>query len=868
MQWLKKIVLIIAVLFLLSVTGLGLYAWIRQDKLTTALVKKVNEAVNTKISYGTLKVTIFESFPNITVRFSDILVSPSPYYDRTQFKSGDNDTLLYASSLSLSAFLPSLFTGTVAVRSITVRDGQLTLLTDKRGDINYKVFNTEKKSGRNVKLNSITVRQIHILWNDRHSEIKLSGNISEAALGGEIFKAGIYLHTALAAEVDSFSVSGIVFGSVPINADVRLRKSNNSLSVTKGSLELADLRFDIDGIVNYSNKHVDMSVDGRKISIASVISLLPEKYRLLTDKFRPSGILDLKCTITGSYGEAGKPHLDLTYNLTGGKMSSLATGFKVNNLMFRGGLTNGALNNRETFQCTVDDLSAGYGSASLTGSFMLNSLVRPHITLVLDGDLNFDDLHKIINSDIIHDQSGSVRGSLRLSGFLPDSTRLQLSSLLLLNPEASLSFSDFSADFASSGVAIKNVNGSLHIMNDLVAEDFSFLLMDQYFEVTATMRNFTSWLAGRPETLNITGDVSTDRFVTAAFTGSENDSTSSKKKTLNIFPADVTAHLGLKADSLVSKGFRAAHFSSTLDYKPFVIIFRDIKAEALDGLLTGEFMIGKQEDGGYISKSTLDVKDIDINKTFSSFNNFGQSFIVTDNLAGTLTGSVTLLTPLDSSYKIITKAVVAEAHLLISEGRLVSFAPAESLSSYLDLDELRDIKFSKMENDLFINNRTVSVPKMLVNSSAVNFTVYGTHTFDNNYSYHVRLLLSEVLSRKARERNRDLSALEQIKVDGSGKATIPLKLVCENGVTSVGYDFGQAEDNIKTDIVAEKKTLKGILNEEYGWYKTDTIKTRPAETRPKFTITWDEGKDTSARKEPSDNDVKESPLKIKLKKKR
>jgi hypothetical protein len=86
MRWLKKIALITAGLFLLIVTGLGLFAWIRNDKLTAALVRKVNETVNTKISYGTLKLTIFESFPNITLRFNDLLVAPSPYYDKTQFR--------------------------------------------------------------------------------------------------------------------------------------------------------------------------------------------------------------------------------------------------------------------------------------------------------------------------------------------------------------------------------------------------------------------------------------------------------------------------------------------------------------------------------------------------------------------------------------------------------------------------------------------------------------------------------------------------------------------------------------------------------------------------------------------------------------
>jgi len=205
---------------------------------------------------------------------------------------------------------------------------------------------------------------------------------------------------------------------------------------------------------------------------------------------------------------------------------------------------------------------------------------------------------------------------------------------------------------------------------------------------------------------------------------------------------------------------------------------------------------------------------------------------------------------------------------VITEGRLTDFGPAESLSSYLDLDELKDISFSRMENDLFIKSESVSIPRMLINSSAVNFTLYGSHKFNGDYSYHLRLLLSEVMSRKARDRNRGVSSFGQVTVDGSGKATVPLKIVCVGGETEVKYDFGQAQDNIKTDIALEKQELKGILNEEYGWYRSDTLITKPTEGKPRFTITWEEGKEGATPAAQSQEEVKESPLKILLRKKR
>jgi hypothetical protein len=869
MRWLKKIVLIIVIVFLIAFGGIGTYALINEEKLTAELVKRVNETINTKISYGKVGLTVIRTFPNITVNFTDILVSPSPFYDKTQFRQEDNDTLLFASSLSISISIPSLVTGNVAVRSVGVRDGEVNMLTDKRGDTNFEVFSTEKKgSGKTIKLRNISARNMKTTWCDRSSDLRIAAGISDVSLGGEIFKSGIFLNASARADIDSVNVREMKVAGIPLSADIKMRKSNNSLSVAKGSLGLADLKFDIGGNINFKSSNVDLSVSGRKINIASVFSMLPDRYRSMAGNFSPAGIVDFSCTVKGPYGKAGTPHLEMLYNLTGGRLSHTISGFRVNNLEFRGGINNGKLNSSESFQCTIDNLSATYGSSSIKGTFMLNSLVRPHVSLSLNGDLDLDDLGRLISGGLIHDQSGTVKAAVTLSGFIPENAGSRMAVISSLNPDISLVFGNFGIAVASSGFNIKNVNGMLEIRNDLIADSLSLTVMDQHFTVNGNARNFSAWLAGKPERMDIEGSISADRFVPLFFTGNDNDTTAGDKSSPNYFPPGITADIMLTADSIVSKDFGAANFTGELEYGPFVYTVRNISAEALDGAITGEFMLGKQKDGGYVTKSTVHASGIDIKKAFASFSNFGQTFISSDNLKGNLTGNITALIPLDNTFRIVQQSVVAESHLVVTNGRLVDFPPAESLSSYLDLDELKDISFSSMENDLFINNRVVSIPKMLVNSSAVNFTLYGTHNFNGNYSYHVRLLLSEVLSRKARERNRNDSAFGRVQVDGTGKATIPLKIECTGDQTDVSYDFGQAQDNIKGDIALEKQTLKGILNEEYGWYKSDTLKTRPAGNKPKFTITWEEGRDTVPKIDSSAEEVSESPLKLLLKKKR
>jgi hypothetical protein len=579
--------------------------------------------------------------------------------------------------------MPSLLTGTIAVKSITAKNGEVNLLTDKRGNINYEVFREKKGEGKNVRLKNISAIDIRAVYNDRSSAMRVSGRVDQATLGGEIFRTGIFLNTALNAVIDSVSLEGSTFRDIPLEAGIKLRKSANSLSVAKGSLAIADLRFEITGNVNYSSSTLNLTVEGKKISIASLASRLPDNWRAFTGSFSPVGIIDLKCAISGPYGEAGKPHIEMTYGLSGGKMSHSVSGFRVNNLEFNGALTNGDQNSRESFRFTIDNLKAGFGSASVSGSFMLNNLNRPHINLLLSGDLDFDDLGRVFRSGYIEDQTGSVSGSIHLSGIIPD-TMSAAEALPYLRPEMSLLFTDFGASLAHRQFNVSDVNGSIAVKNDLIADTLSFSYREQHFTVNAVMRNFIPWISGRPEKLEISGDIIADRLVLKCLFRKKLTQPWREAKR-QISSRQMLSSSYPNADSLIFRNFRAASFSGRLTYKPYVITLDEARADGLDGTLSGNLMLSRQKEGGFIIRTGLEVKEVDINKAFTAFNNFGQDFIVSDNLQGKLTGNVTMLSPLDGNYRFFRKAIVAEAHLQITEGKLVGFGPAESLSSYLIL---------------------------------------------------------------------------------------------------------------------------------------------------------------------------------------
>lgn len=149
---------------------------------------------------------------------------------------------------------------------------------------------------------------------------------------------------------------------------------------------------------------------------------------------------------------------------------------------------------------------------------------------------------------------------------------------------------------------------------------------------------------------------------------------------------------------------------------------------------------------------------------------------------------------------------------------------------------------------------------MDVKSSAADLTVNGKHSFDNDYEYHVRVLLSEILSKKIRKPKPNTTEFGAIKDDGLGRTSLLLKITGKAEDVKVGYDVKAAGNHIKNDMKNERQTLKSILNQEYGWFKNDTSLNKKQETAPpRFKISWGDEDSTKVVTEPP-AERKESPV--------
>ncbi len=86
---------------------------------------------------------------------------------------------------------------------------------------------------------------------------------------------------------------------------------------------------------------------------------------------------------------------------------------------------------------------------------------------------------------------------------------------------------------------------------------------------------------------------------------------------------------------------------------------------------------------------------------------------------------------------------------------------------------------------------------MEILSSAADFSVSGKHSFDNNYEYHIKVYLSEILSGKYRKSKKLNSEFGTIEDDGLGRTSLFLKITGKDDNIKVAYDIKAAGSNIR-----------------------------------------------------------------------
>ena len=850
MKLLLRIFKIIAIVIIFLFVALVSVTLIKQDKVAELFLNELNNKVNTKFEVGSLRLSLFRKFPMASFEFKNILIHSSPGFKNNQFPEVNTDTLLYARTLSLEFKMTDIYNGRYIIESINMVNGKLSLLTDSVGHSNYEITNESSDSTGNefaLNLKKIGLSDVDLFYSNKSLSLKISSIVKSARLRGEIAGNNIDLYAKSDAKITNFQLyEASVTHPTEIKAEINMHKSDSGIVIKKGTLSFENIALALSGTI--SDKDIlDLTLTGQSSDISGLKNYISGKYLALFNDYKPSGILKVDCSITGLLSRKVTPHIDINFSINKGLIEYTRSKISASDIAFSGSFNNGSRNNPETSNLTVKDLTFKIGTSNYSGSLTLSNFLNPQVGLSMSGDLVFSDLKDFISLPQISSSEGSIGVTMNLSGNFDFKDKYSFSDLMKLNPDASFTFNSFDIGLNKEKFKIDDIEGNIQYKKNVLANNLFITYKEQRIRINGEFINLPEWLNGEPVVLKAIADVSFNKLIPSTFLEKDNNKgTGTQISKSYTFPKDIILDLNLIIANFEYKAFTAKNISARMTYKPGLLEINNFSLAALSGNISGSCFLTQGINKSFLSKGIFDVKQININEAFKTFRNFGQTYLKAENLAGFASGSFTILSTLDSLMNPDPNSLISEGKYSIKDGELVDFDPVKELSTYIELSELEDIRFSDLENEFFIKNSILTMPQMDINSTAADFSINGKHNFSGDYEYHVKILLSEILSKKrrsSRKANTNSKEFGIVEDDGLGRTSLLLKITQKSEIVKVAYDLAAARGEIKQDFKKEKQSLKTILNEEYGLYKKDsTIKPQPVQApqKPRFQITWDD----------------------------
>jgi len=739
MRAIKQILAGIFAGFFFLMLGLIGYFYFNQEKIVEILIKEVNKQVNTPIDVQEVSMSFFERFPYVSVKFDQVTIHGA---NKTDTKS--NDTLLTAQSLFFDLDLKTLISDKPQINRLAISNGKIHITIANDGTTNYNILKSapSENTGKQGKLaiDAIEIEQIQVIYEDRQKGAFYVNQISEALIQGVIQKEYWQLNTDITLTqtniipeaynfFEAYRFSGQIFKS-------------QELIDWKGTLEGDNKQLKLDGVFNLKNNQAVIQSPGMKLN-AEFINKILAKNKL--GKLKISDGVTKISQLRYTYKNKNNQYLSFGFD------ASHKTLLKQKNINIT---AQGRFNYRSGRPLIkINTAEAAYKGSSVyfEGNYNLPDQIIKGFTSFT---ANLKDLNDFQISDLpVKNLTGLIDG------------QAQVNANLIGGQAYSNMFKEGELGFQNVGLVIRENNFQINNLNAVLKaspkniniEELTGNFNQNNLSFKGQIDNLFEYLQ-KKQPININGHAHTTNFNLSTFLLlSENSKNSEPFRLTDNIRLDLT----FEAKNLSRDKFRAKHVKTHFRKYGRRIEVLNLQMQTSDGSISTNGKLLQQKNNEWYVELTGNLQNVNVTGIFSEFNNFGQEYITSKNLAGKLTADVKADFVFYPDFSIRPESLYLITDLKIEDGALIDYKTLEALSNYIDVEELQHVKFARFENQISIQNQKITIPYMEVQSSAIDLVLTGTHTFNNEIDYQISVGLTDVLFRKLRRKHQKASAKQQ-----------------------------------------------------------------------------------------------------------
>lgn len=742
-----------------------LIALVFKEQVGRKIVTEINKQLKTELTVQEFDLSLIRSLPDVSADLKGVLL-----------KDSQGGALLEAENVSFRFGLLSLLGSSLKIRSVVVNDGALNIQIDQNGKANYDIFKSREETDRSLKddsdgtaidLEKAALKEIELIYEDHRAKQSVLMNINNATFTGQFSAKKFSLESEAAIQssfVEMDSTRYLVGAKMGYDAKILVDLEQDIYELQAVNFTLNDNRFKADGQIELFEKGPTFNLyfDCTQGNVSSLIALLPEQYAKYLGGLTSDGNFVFKTYIKGQATEQLNPEISAEISLQNGRIESPKTNEPLRDVSFTAHFTNGKYRRDESTVFEIQNLKGYFNRELFEMRLLVDNFDKPNIDFAMNGAVPMNAVYSLLNNSKITAGSGEVEiKSLALKGKYEDMIDPRRSAQVQASGE--IEFDDASLTINDEKMVIDRgkllLNGDTLSVPEFKLEGAGSDILFSGLAVNAIPVFFAD--STNPNKVELVFDaelqsqnLDLDRLIKIAQLSEEQQ----QEDTLTVDSLKTEQIQERQQFTQFLKGtFNAAiqhinynlidtkDFRGKLDFNNNQMRVRG-QTQAMSGTL--------ELDGtAYFEKaphlnSRIVCKNINATEFFRQTENFGQEVLTSDHISGNLDSKIAIFAYWDTTGNFQYDQLRVLADMRIRDGALKNFKMLEQFSTYVKIRDLRDIRFAALENYVEIDNRTIYIPTMFIQSNAMNMTLSGEHTFDNVMDYNMKVNAGQILANR------------------------------------------------------------------------------------------------------------------------
>ena len=826
-----------------------------KDNIKSYAIEEANQYINKRVHISYFDVSIWKTFPNLTLSFDNVLIYSK--FDTLQTK----DTAIYAQKIDLKFNPLDFFKGKYNIRRIDIKNGEINLKIQEDGTINYDFLKPSEDtvtSPFNFNLEEINLLNTHFTYSNLATQQYYSGLFHDLKFHGSFNEKQFTLMAKTNFDIQSIRSKSIILvqnQKAKCDIEIQMDQINHIFEIKSADVSINELPFFVKGKV--SNDSLDFYIGAKDVNLEDVANNFTFQGLDVVNKIHGKGKVNFELFIKGENKTTSSPAIYSNFDIKNGSLSD--QGFSLSQINLKGNYSNGANDGNE--HITLSKVHFYSLNQNFDGHVKVTDFDKPRLRGEANGVLNLNAIYRLFGPFSMEQLSGDVKINGKFDLRLND-PKYNPKNITLYNINTSLSLNNIVAQFQGDNRVIKLNNGDITINNQLATfSQLSVTINQSSLIINGNLNRFVDYFNNENGILFVEGNVESKSLFLDDLYGNK---VQTDKKRSWVIPDNIKGNFNIDLNKVVYSGHEYTAIKSQLIFDNHQLVFPKLEGVNAGTRINGSLKITEERPMYLVVEAILSSNNVNFKSLFKEWNNFDQNVITSENIQGRATILLNFKGPFDLyNEEIIKKDFDVRAYVRIDDGALTNVQAFKEITKSLhqsaakllisksktaDFEKkLLNLKFDSFENEFTIKDGVITIPKMIIRSNALDVGIEGTQTFENEINYSFNFRFREIKGGKGSE-------FGDVVDDGTG-FRIYLKMygTMEHPIFEWDKEAKQAEKAIQNEQA--KEDLKSALKSGFGINKKDsTIQGLQNKTHREDKVILDFGDDNGEKDEQTEKE--------------